>query len=121
MVLKCPENTPNLYAHLFKQLSWSFRCFQCELRHVNYCHVNYILLLMSDKCAQMPTDNDFHYCETYSASVLSYTDNNVSNTVLDSLKSVSHILKTDPRVKLKNEIYFDTNVYVSRSVRLLFI
>ena len=32
-----------------------------------------------------------------------------------------YILKTDPRVKLMNEIYFDTNVYVNRSVRLLLI
>ena len=37
-------------------------------------------------------DKDFYICETYSASVLSYTDNAVSNIVLDSLKSVSRMI-----------------------------
>ena len=40
----------------------------------------------------MPTDKDFHFCEIYLASVISYTDNAVSNTVLDSLKSVSRMI-----------------------------
>ena len=40
----------------------------------------------------MPDDKDFHYFETYSASLLSYTDNAVSNSVLDLLKSVSRMI-----------------------------
>ena len=47
---------------------------------------------MSDKYAKMPADKDFNFNITYSASVLSYTDNAVSNTVLDSLKSVSRMV-----------------------------
>ena len=41
----------------------------------------------------MPTNKDFHFRVTYSAPVLSYTDIAVSNTVLDSLKSVSRMIK----------------------------
>ena len=61
----------------------------------------------------MPTDKDFHFWETYLASVLSYTDNAVLNTVLDSLKSVSRMITF--LIKLKNENYLTQNVYVNRS------
>ena len=40
----------------------------------------------------MPADKDFHFFETYSASLLSYTDNAVSNSVLDLLKSASGMI-----------------------------
>ena len=47
---------------------------------------------MSDKYDLMPTDKDFHFCETYSAPVLSYKDYGVSNPIFDSLKSVSRMI-----------------------------
>ena len=74
----------------------------------------------------MSADKDFHFCETYSASVLYFTDNAVLNTVLDSLKLVSvtydYILKTDAKNKLKNEMYLTqlsmfTEVYACYSYK----
>ena len=51
----------------------------------------------------MPSDKDFHFCETYSASVLYYTDNAFEFVKIGV--TYDCILKTDARVELKNEIY----------------
>ena len=67
----------------------------------------------------MQTDKDFHFSETYSASVLSFTDNAVSNIVFDFLKSVSHMITF-----LKHTLGLSLRIryaYVNRIVRMLFI